>query len=138
MNLQATPKKISKSSFPIDLSSCRLCRAVGDSSWSKNIFAKGNRALLAATEDIFGSTLRQDDKLLPHLLCRPCERRLKSFVACKSMISESQKSFQRVKRCTEISPSVPRTSTKSAKESEKRSRRMICYDDLSSAKHSRK
>ena len=38
------------------------------------------RALLAAAEDIYGRPSRQD-KLLPHLLCRPCERRLKNVYA---------------------------------------------------------
>ena len=75
-----------------------------------------NRALLAAEEDINGNTLRQDDNLLPPLVCRPCE---KKFIAFKTLITESQRSFERVKRCTEMSPSVPRTLTKSAKKSEK-------------------
>ena len=44
---------------------------------SKNSFAKGNRALLSTAEEIHGRSLEKDD--LPHLLCRTCERRLKSF-----------------------------------------------------------
>ena len=40
--------------------------------------------------------------------CRPCERRLKNYISFKTVISESQSSFETVKRCTEISPSVPR------------------------------
>ena len=84
------------------------------------------RALLAAAEDIYGRPLRQDN-LLPHLLCRPCERRLKNFIAFKTVISESQRSFETVKRCTEISPSVPRTLAKSSRESEGESRRGLNF-----------
>ena len=69
----------------------RLCKSVGDVSFPKNMYAKGNRALLAAAEDIYGRPLRQDN-LLPHLLCRPCERRLRNFIAFKTVISESQRS----------------------------------------------
>lgn len=39
-------------------------------SFSKNIYTKGNRASLAAAEDIYGQPLRQE-KFFPHLLCRP-------------------------------------------------------------------
>ena len=48
------------------------------------------------------------------------------------MISQSQSSFEieRVKRCTEISPSVPRTLTKSARESNSRSRRGLSFDAI--------
>ena len=133
LNHQQTPKKMCQSSVPRNLSSCRLCGAVGDRSWSKHLFRKGSRALLAAAEDIYGSTLRQDDNLLPHLVCRPCERRTKNFIAFKTLITESQRSFERVKRCTEISPSVPRTLTKSAKKSEKTRRGLLYYDEFSSA-----
>lgn len=125
-SLQDTPKKISKSSTTANITCCRLCKSVGDVSCSKNIYAKGNRAFLAAAEDIYGRPLRQD-KLLPHLLCRPCERRLKNFISFKTVISESQSSFETVKRCKEISPSVPRTLAKSARESERKSRRGLNF-----------
>ena len=59
-----------------NISCCRLFKSVEDVSCSKNIY----RALLAAVEDIYGRPLRQD-KLLPHLLCRPCERRLKNCIS---------------------------------------------------------
>ena len=114
--------------MPVDISSCRLCRVVGDRLWSKNLFVKKNRALLAAAQDICGHTLKQDDSVLPHLICRACERRINNFVTFKTLITESQKWFEGVKRCTEMSPSVPRTLLKkSAKESEKRSRRGLLY-----------
>ena len=125
-SIQDTPKKISKSSTIVNITCCRLCKSVGDVSCSKNIYAKGNRALLAAAEDIYGRPLRQD-KLLPHLLCRPCERRLKKFISFKTVISESQSSFETVKRCKEISPSVPRTLAKSARESDRKSRRGLNF-----------
>ena len=136
LNHQQTPKKIFQSSIPRNLSSCRLCGTVGDRSWSKHLFRKGNRALLAAAQDIYGNTLRQDDNLLPHLVCRPCERRTKNFIAFKSVITESQRSFERVKRCTQISPSVPRTSTKRATKSEKTRRGLLC-DEFTSAQQQR-
>ena len=50
-NIQQTPKKISKSSTTVNISCCRLCKSVGDVSFSKNMHAKGNLALLAAAED---------------------------------------------------------------------------------------
>ena len=43
------------------------------------------------------------------------------------MISETQSSFETVKRCTEISPSVPRTLAESARESDGRSRRGLNF-----------
>ena len=116
-SIQDTPKKISKK----NTSCCSLCKSVGDVSCSKNIYAKGNRTLLAAAEDIYGWTLKQD-KLLPHLLSRPWERRLKNFISFQTVISESQTSFETVKRCKKISPSVPRTLANSARESERKSR----------------
>ena len=125
-NLSQTPKKVCRPSANVNSSCCRLCKSIGDVSFSKNIFAKGNRALLAAAEDICGGPLRRD-QLLPHLLCRPCERRLKNFVNFKTTIKESQSSFERVKRCVEISPSVYRTLAKSAKESGSRSRRGLSF-----------
>ena len=70
---------------------------------------------------------------LPHLLCRACERQIKNFVTFKTLITESQKSFKRVKRCTKISPLVTSTLMKSTKESDKRSRRGLLYDEHSSA-----
>ena len=101
-SIQQMSKKISKSSTTANISCCRLCKSVGDVSCSKNIYAKGNCALLAAAEDICGRPSRQD-KLLPQLLCRPCERRLKIFISFKTVISESQSSFETMKRCTENS-----------------------------------
>ena len=116
-----TPKKTYKSSASGKLSCCRLCRSTSEVHF-KNIFAKANRVLLIAAEDVYGQSLRKEDDL-PHLLCRPCERRLKTFREFKLKITETQDSFERAKRCIEVSPSVPRTLSKSAKDSSERSSR---------------
>ena len=80
-----TPKKRYTSSASFNTSSCRLCGSVKDATHCKNLFAKANHALLAAAEDIFNSLLCHE--LLPHLLCRSCERRLKNYVAFKTLIA---------------------------------------------------
>ena len=125
MSHTVTPKKVyaayKKSSR------CRLCSSVGDH--RKNLFGKANRALLRAAEELCGSSLPQREDL-PHLICRPCERRLNNARDFKRVISESQASFERVKRCIDISPSAPRT-LKRAKENEPAapsSRRGLSFD----------
>ena len=85
-----TPKKTYKATAGAVLCCCRLCRSTGEVHF-KNIFAKGNRALLSTAEEIYGRSLEKDD--LPHLLCRPCERRLKSFQEFKLKITVTQDSF---------------------------------------------
>ena len=60
----------------------------GDSAHCKNLFGKTDRALLVAAEEIYGSSLQRRE-LLPYLPCRPCERRLKKFIAFKTLILES-------------------------------------------------
>ena len=97
---------------------CRLCRATGEVHL-KNMFVKGNRALLSTAEEIYGWSLETDE--LPHLLCRSSERRLKSFKEFKLKITATQDSFERVKRCIEVPPSLPQTSSKSANDSVERS-----------------
>ena len=119
-----TPKKTYKSSSA-NLSCCRLCRSTTEIHF-KNLFATSNRPLLSAAEQIYGQSLKKDE--LPHLLCRPCERRLKNFKEFKVKITETQDSFQRVKRCIEVSPSVPRTSSKSAKDSAEKRRRGLNFN----------
>ena len=106
-----TPKKTYTSSV---ISCCRLCGSVKDVLHGKNLFKKATKELLALAEAAFGGTLQRHE-LRPHLVCRPCERRLNNFRAFKAMITESQSHFQRskrqkgVKKCTEVSPSAPRT-----------------------------
>ena len=120
-----TPKKTYKRCDGAGSSCCRLCKSTGEIHF-KNLFAKGNRALLSAAEEICCQSLRNDNEL-PHLLCRPCERRLKSFMEFKAKIMETQASFERVKRCIEVSPSVPRTSSKNARDFQSSRRRGLNF-----------
>ena len=85
----------------------RLCNVVANPLYSKNLFRDLNRAILRSTEAIFGGELTPDSNL-PHLICRPCERRLNNFSQFKS-ITEMLRLLQqdvRSKRCSELSPSV--------------------------------
>ena len=77
--MSKTPKKIYAPSSNAT-SSCRLCKSVGDSANCKNLFGKANCMLLVAMEEIYGSFFQRSE-LLPHLLCRSCEKHLKSFIA---------------------------------------------------------
>ena len=120
-----TPKKKYKTCARAGPSCCRLCKSTGEINF-KNLFAKGNRALLSAAEEIYDQSLRNENEL-PHLLCRPCERRLKSFMEFKAKIRETQASFERVKRCIEVSPSVPRTSSKSERDYQSSRRRGLNF-----------
>lgn len=126
-----TPKKISAISRHVNTSCCRLCKSVGDISHSKNLFAKNNRALLATAEELYGACLSQSEDL-PRVICRPCERRVNNFKAFKNAITETQKCFERIKRCIEVSPSAPRM-LKSSRVNEpsivRRSRRGINFGD---------
>ena len=63
-----TPKKVYRSvDSAIDLSSCRLCRAIGDPSHRENLFKPSNRALLRIAEVLCGYPIVQDSSL-PHLV----------------------------------------------------------------------
>ena len=108
-NILQMLKKTNRSSDSGNQSCCRLCGSVKDFKYCKNLFKKLNEELLAKV--VYGGTLPRSE-LRPHLLCRPCERRLNNFKAFRAMITESQSNFQRsdrVKRCIEASPSGPRT-----------------------------
>lgn len=85
MSHTVTPKKIYAASSNKS-SCCRLCRSVG--AQRKNLFGKANRLLLQTAEEFYGSSLPQSEDL-PHLICRPCERRLNNFKVFKTVISES-------------------------------------------------
>ena len=128
-----TPQKRYKSIHIGTSSFCRLCKSTGEIHF-KNLFAKANRVLLITVEDILGQSLQKGE--LPHLLCRPFEKRLNNFRSFKATIIESQSSFERVKRCVEVSPSVRRPS-KSSKDSEKSSRRGLSFDTSSTGKEVR-
>lgn len=71
-NSSQTPKKKYTSSV---ISCCRLCGSVKDVLHCKNLFKKATEELLALAEAVFGGTLQRHE-LRPHLVCRPCERRL--------------------------------------------------------------
>ena len=110
-----TPEKVYRSvDSAIDLSSCRLCRAIGDPSHRKNLFKPSNRALLRIAEVLCGYPIVQDSSL-PHLVCRPCERRLNNCLELQKVIQKTEESLQqrqsgsiRVKRCVSVSPSISR------------------------------
>ena len=112
-----TPKKFySRSSLKETSSCCRLCKAVVDRRHSKDLFGHTNRDILNNAQVIYGSVFPRDNAL-PHLICRPCERRLENAMKFKKLIEETQKSFESVsrsKRCLEISPSVTQPSTSRA------------------------
>ena len=74
--MSKTLKKISAVSSNAT-SSCRLCRSVGNSANCKTCFGKANRAFLVGPEEIYGSSFQRRE-LLPHLLSRPCKRRLET------------------------------------------------------------
>ncbi|CAB4011969.1 PREDICTED: uncharacterized protein LOC107350876 [Paramuricea clavata] len=113
MTSKETPKKAYRASNSwIDSTSCRLCRAVGDTSRRKNIFKPSNRALLKIAEQICGHPIVYEVDL-PHLICRPCERRLNNTVDFQKVIVETERSFHqsessqtRFKRCVDVSPSI--------------------------------
>lgn len=110
-SVKETPKKqyTRTKSVTTESSSCRLCKSVVDRRHSKDLFGLVNRAILANAEIIYGKTLRQDDAL-PHLICRPCERRVNNFITFKKLVEDTQRSLEDnvvTKRCLEISPSLP-------------------------------
>lgn len=125
-----TPKKVYAAHGHVNTSWCRLCKSVGDVAHSKNLSAKNYRALLTAAEELYGRSFSQSE-LLPRLICRPCVRRVKNFKAFKNTITETQTSFERIKRCIEVSPSAQRAlkSSKLNEPSVIRSRRGINFGD---------
>ena len=89
---------------------CRLCRSIGDANHRKNLFNKLNEELLRIVEQLCGHPLLRDPSLA-HLLCRPCERRLKHIKEFREVVRKTQIEFRqqqpcetRVKRCLEVSP----------------------------------
>jgi hypothetical protein len=115
MAARETPKKryFKSTTAGVYSSSCRLCKAVVDKNHCKDLFKSSNRTVLNNVENIYGNNLPQDNSL-PHLICRPCERRLTNAITFKSVITKMQKSLEqeiRSKRCLELSPSVVQPST---------------------------
>ena len=109
MASKGTPKKLyKKPSGSTVISRCRLCNTVADPQYSKNLFRDSNRAILRNAETLYGGELLQSGDL-PHLVCRPCERRLNTALQFKRTIGETQRQLRedfRAKRCVELSPSV--------------------------------
>ena len=115
MAARETPKKRYSKSTTAEVysSSCRLCKAVVDKNHCKDLFKSSNQTVLKNVENIYGNSLPQDNSL-PHLICRPCERRLTNAITFQSVIINTQRSLEqeiRSKRCLEISPSVVQPST---------------------------
>ena len=107
MASKETPKKVySTVESIIDPTPCRFCRAVGDASHRKNIFKPLNKHLLRIAEQICGNTIAKESGL-PHLVCRPCERRLKNTIEFQKVILEAEQSFRERQSNLDVSPSVP-------------------------------
>ena len=125
MRGQNVEYKVYAASSHVNTSSCRLCKSVRDIAHSKNY-----RVLLTAAEELYSGSFSQSE-LLPHLICRPCERRVNNLKAFKNTITETQTSFERIKRCIEVPPSAPQA-LKSSKVNEPlvvRSRHGINFGD---------
>ena len=78
----AAPKKLYPVEGGIDLSSCRLCGSIGDSSYCKNVFSEVNRDILDFVQQVYLSQL---------LVCRSCERKVKNAATVKKTIAETQR-----------------------------------------------
>ena len=90
MASKGTPKKLyKKPSGSTVISRCRLCNTVADPQYSKNLFRDSNRAILRNAETLYGGELLQSGEL-PHLVCRPCERRLNTALQFKRTIGETR------------------------------------------------
>ena len=90
MATKDTPKKLYvRSAFKDVISSCRLCKSVVDKRHSKDLFSAKNRLILSNAQVLYGKDLHKDSAL-PHLICRPCERRLENAIKFKKIIEETQ------------------------------------------------
>ena len=85
MATKETPKKFYKSAGT-NRSSCRLCKAVVDSNYCKNLYSSSNRSILKNAEEIYCNVLPQDE----NLISQPCERRLGNVMQFKIIIVETQ------------------------------------------------
>ena len=114
MASKGTPKKLYAKSTPKEnISRCRLCNSVQDPKRCKNLFGSANKVILQHAESIYANKLPQVYGF-PHLICRPCERRLNNAIVFKNCIAETQKSLEdtRSKRCIEESPSAVKSAPK--------------------------
>jgi hypothetical protein len=121
-----TPKKFYQStSVSTVISRCRLCYSVGDPKHCKNLFGAANRAILRNAESVYGSELPSSIEH-PHLICRPCERRVNTVIQFKQTIGETQRKLRqevRAKRCVDLSPSVAKPAPKVRATATEKSRR---------------
>ena len=137
MTSKETPKKLYRSpSSLIDSSACRVCRAVGDTSHRKNIFKHSNQVLLKTAKQICRHSIIYEANL-PHMICRPCERRLNNTRDFQKVILETEQLFHqsqaRFKRCIEVSLSIsqpPRShlSTSPARSARRSPRISLSFD----------
>jgi hypothetical protein len=103
------------------------------------LFNKTNSEILAIAEHIYGHPLPKEAGL-PQIICRPCERRLRSFSAFKNTIVQTQSTLTKFKRCNKDSPGVSRVSKslKSAQEppqkQSQRARQRLCFMQSSHGK----
>ena len=115
MASKGTPKKLYAKSTPKEnISRCRLCNSVQDPKRCKNLFGSANKVILQHAESIYANKLPQAYGF-PHLVCRPCERRLNNAIVFKNCIAETQKTLEkdtRSKRCIEESPSAIKSAPK--------------------------
>ena len=85
-------------------STCRLCKSVGDPAHRYSLYSKTNSEILCSAENIYGEVLPNKPEL-PKLICRPCERRVRNFVAFRKTIVETQSTLTKFKRLSKDSPS---------------------------------
>ncbi|CAB3999246.1 zinc finger 391-like isoform X1, partial [Paramuricea clavata] len=135
-----TPTKVYGAHNLESSSCCRLCiKSVGDPAHRYKLFNKTNSEILAIAEHIYGHPLPKEAGL-PQLICRPCERRLRSFSAFKNTIVQTQSTLTKFKRCNKDSPGVSRVSKslKSAQEppqkQSQRARQRLCFMQSSHGK----
>ena len=83
---------------------------MGNSAHCKTFCGKANRTFLVAAEEKYDSSLQRRE-LLPHLLSRPCKRRLKTRQCLKLSFRKVRDLFRtsQVKKCTEKSRSALRS-----------------------------
>ena len=113
MATKETLKKFCKSTGR-NRSSCRLYKAVLDSNYCNNLYSSSIHSILKNAEEIYCNVLPQDENF-PHLICRPCERRLGNAMQFKRIVVETQQLLVqacRTKCCVEISPSIIKPSRK--------------------------
>ena len=112
---QNTPKKYyPRASKLSGISRCRLCNNVTDPVHAKNLYRDTNKTILRNAGQIYSSALPSESGL-PHLVCRPCERRVSNAVQLRNVIAETQQVLRkdlREKRCVEVSPSIEKPPTK--------------------------